>query len=123
MNIYRLAPLALAISAVVAAPAMAHPKLLSSTPAVGATVAPLKQISMTFSEGLVAAVSGAELIMDMPGAAPMKMSSMKTSIDKDGKTFLATLPKALPAGTYTLNWHVVSTDTHRVEGKLPFTIK
>lgn len=107
----------------IAAPAMAHPKLLSSTPAADATAGNVKEISLKFSEGLMAPVSGADLMMDMAGMAPMKMAGLKTSVGKDGKTFLVTLDKALPAGHYNLNWHVVSTDTHRVAGKLAFTVK
>jgi len=112
---------AVAALAVTATPVLAHPKLLSSTPAAGATVGPVKDISMHFSEGLVAPVSGADLAMDMKGMAPMKMT-VKTAV-KDGKTFVITPGATLMTGHYILSWHVVSTDTHRVEGKLAFTVK
>jgi copper resistance protein C len=32
-----------------------------------------------------------------------------------------TLPK-LPPGTYTVNWHVTSVDTHKTEGNYTFTV-
>lgn len=124
MNVVRTAGLALAVAGVIlAAPALAHPKLLSSTPAADATAGNVKEISLKFSEALMGPVSGADLMMDMQGMAPMKMTGLKTSVGKDGKTFVATLDKPLAAGHYSLNWHVVSTDTHRVAGKLAFTVK
>jgi methionine-rich copper-binding protein CopC len=53
----------------------------------------------------------------------MNVTGFKTSVSGDGKTLVAALPRPLPAGTYDANWHVVSTDTHRVEGHLTFTVK
>ncbi len=110
----------------VASPAFAHPKLLSSTPAAKATASNVSQVSLTFSEGLMAPVSGAELTMtSMPGMAGhvMKISGVKTSVGKDGKTLVAAFAKPLAAGTYQMDWHVVSTDTHRVKGTLAFTVR
>lgn len=104
-----------------AAPALAHPKLLSSTPAADGSAQNVKQISLKFSEGLVAPVSGGALSMKM-GDSNMDVS-LKTTVAKDGKTLVATLAQPLPAGQYVFDWHVVSTDTHRVAGKLAFTVK
>ena len=108
--------------ATMAAPALAHPKLLLSTPAAGGSAQNVKQISLKFSEGLVGPVSGGGLSMKM-GEHIMDVSGLKTTIAKDGKTLVATLEKPLPAGQYVFDWHVVSTDTHRVAGKLAFTVK
>jgi methionine-rich copper-binding protein CopC len=52
----------------------------------------------------------------------MKVPS-KVALGSDGKTLVVTLPKALSTGSYTLSYHVVSTDTHRVEGSYSFKIK
>lgn len=110
-----------------AAPALAHPKIVSATPAEGAAAANVSQISITFSEPLVAAMSGVDVVMTgMPGMdhhEPMKMTGVKTALAADKVTLVAKLPRVLPAGTYEANWHVVSTDTHRVAGKLNFTVK
>ncbi|MCF8709649.1 copper homeostasis periplasmic binding protein CopC [Rhizorhapis sp. SPR117] len=117
------------ILALIAAPtaALAHPKLVSSTPAADATVAKPKAIKLTFSETLVPQFSGFELVMTgMPGMAshdPMKIAGFKTSVASDGKTMVATLPRPLPAGQYELSWHAVAADTHRIEGKFSFTVK
>jgi hypothetical protein len=110
----------------VSAPAFAHPKIVSSTPAAQSTVAPLSRIEINFSEKLLAPMAGATLTMtDMPGMAthaPMAIR-IATSVAPDGHTLIAVAPKPLPKGGYTLAYHVVSADTHRVEGELSFKVQ
>ena len=122
-----MATLSIAATVLVAAPAVAHPKLLSSQPAAGSQVAAPKVISLTFSEKLVPQFSGFDLMMTaMPGMSdhpPMKMQGYRTAVGADGKTLSASLPRALPAGTYELSWHAVAADTHRIEGKFGFSVK
>lgn len=117
---------ALAAAALASAPAFTHPKLLSANPAPNAVVAAPQRIQLTFSEGLVVQFSGADLSMtDMPGMkmkSPMKMA-FQASVAPDGKTLVLALAKPLPRGTYKLDWHVVSTDTHRVQGSYVFKVK
>lgn len=111
----------------IASPALAHPKLVSATPAAGSTVSAPTQIALAFSETLMPQMSGLDLVMTgMPGMgthAPMKIAGFKTSVSQDGKTLVAAFPKPLPVGTYDAHWHVVSTDTHRIEGHLTFTVR
>jgi methionine-rich copper-binding protein CopC len=125
MHAIRLAATIAAV--VVAAPAMAHPKLLASTPAPRATVSNVTQARLTFSETLMAPLSGIDLSMTgMPGMAnhaPMKIAGLQASVAQDGKTLVAAFPRALPAGTYRLDWHAVASDTHRVTGSLTFTVR
>jgi methionine-rich copper-binding protein CopC len=110
-----------------ATPAMAHPKIVSAKPIEGSTASNVTQLSVTFSEPLVPAMSGMDVMMTgMPGMdhhQPMKITGVKTSVAPDGVTLLARLARPLPAGVYEADWHVVSTDTHRVTGKLTFTVK
>jgi len=110
-----------------AAPAFAHPKVLSTNPVEGTTVAKVSNVSLTFSEPLIAAMSGIEVVMTgMPGMAnhaAMKINGVRASVAPDSKTLVATLARPLAAGSYEANWHAVSTDTHRVTGKLTFTVK
>ncbi len=105
--------------------ALAHPKLLSSSPAANATVAKPTKLSLTFSEKLLAPLSGVDLTMTgMPGMAdhaPMPIKGFKTAVD--GKTMVVTLPRALPAGSYDLNWHIVGADQHKIAGKYSFSVK
>lgn len=124
MRRYLLAAL---LATTLAAPAMAHPKLVTAGPAEGSTASNVTQVSVTFSEPLMAAMSGMDLLMTgMPGMdhhQPMKMTGVKTSVGSDGVTLVAKLARPLSPGTYEADWHVVSTDTHRVTGKLTFNVK
>jgi len=118
--------MALTASAFIASAAQAHPKLTSATPAANTVVAAPSEIQLVFSEGLVAQFSGIDLTMtEMPGMkmGPMKMGGIKISLAPDGKTLVGALAKPLPAGTYKLDYHVVSTDTHRVQGSYTFKVK
>lgn len=107
--------------------AMAHPKLLSSTPAANASVAKPTKLTLTFSEKMLAPLSGIDLTMTgMPGMAnhaPMPIKGFKTAVEGDGKTMTVTLPRALPAGNYDVDWHLVGADQHKVAGKYSFTVK
>ena len=123
----KLAVLLTAAGIAVAAPALAHPKLVNADPAQSATVAKVTQITLSFSEPLLAQISGVEVLMvgmhGMTHAAPMKMTGVRVSVGPDGKSLVATLARPLPAGSYEADWHAVSTDTHRVAGKLTFEVK
>lgn len=115
------AALALALPGVAAA----HSKLVSSNPAANATVAKPTKLTLTFSETFLAPMSGAELVMTgMPGMAnhdPMPIKGFKT--DVNGKTMTLTFPRALPAGSYDIKWHIVGADQHKMEGGYSFNVK
>lgn len=115
------AALALALPGVAAA----HSKLVSSNPAANATVAKPTRLTLTFSETFLAPMSGAELVMtSMPGMADhpaMPIKGFKT--DVNGKTMTLTFPRALPAGSYDIKWHIVGADQHKMEGGYSFTVK
>jgi methionine-rich copper-binding protein CopC len=122
----RLFPTVLAAAALVLpAAAMAHARLVSSTPAANATATKVTKVTLTFSETFLAPMSGAELTMTgMPGMAdhgPMPIKGFKTSVD--GKTMTLAFPRALPAGTYSLKWHIVGADQHKTEGSYSFKVK
>ena len=53
----------------------------------------------------------------------MKMSGLTTKVGADGKTLIITTKAPMPAGGYTLDWYAVAADTHRVTGKLSFTVR
>lgn len=107
------------------AAALAHPKLLSTSPAADATVSKPTKLVLTFSEDLVGPLSGIELTMTgMPGMSnhqPMPIKGFTSTVD--GKMLTVSLPRALPAGTYQLKWHAVASDQHRVEGSYSFTAR
>ena len=105
--------------------ASAHSKLVSANPAADATVAKPSKLTLTFSETLLAPMSGLELTMtSMPGMAdhpPMPIKGFKTSVE--GETMTVTLPRPLPTGTYDLKWHIMGADQHKMEGGYSFKVK
>lgn len=107
--------------------AFAHSKMVSSSPAADATVAKPTRLSLTFSEKFLAPMSGVDLVMTgMPGMAdhaPMPIKGFKTSVAPDGKTMIVTLPRALPAGSYDIKWHIIGADQHKMEGGYSFKVK
>lgn len=123
----RFPALAAAILAVAAVPAtaLAHPKLLSATPAANSAVAKPTSIALTFSEDLVGPLSGIDLVMTgMPGMANHQPMPIKGITAKaKGKTMTVALPRPLPTGTYQLTWHAVAADQHRIEGSYSFTVR
>jgi methionine-rich copper-binding protein CopC len=119
--------LAFAAAAIlVGTPALAHPKLLSASPAANSVAVSPVQLKLAFSERLVEKFSGVALLMtEMPGmkmASPMKMA-VTTKVETDGKTLSVSLARPLPTGTYRLDWHAVAADTHRVNGSYTFRVK
>ncbi|MCP1420031.1 methionine-rich copper-binding protein CopC [Pseudomonas laurylsulfativorans] len=118
-------PAAVVIAMLMSTLAQAHPKLLASTPAEGATGAPPEKIELHFSENLVTQFSGAKLLMtEMSGMAhpPMPIKA-KVSASSDPKTMLITPTAPLPAGTYKVEWRAVSSDTHPITGNVTFKVK
>lgn len=111
-------PVALALL-VVASGAYAHPKLVSATPAPNATIAKPRRVELHFSEKLMPKFTGADLMMT--GGA-VKVASVAT-VGADGRTLVITPKSPLGAGRYSVAWHAVSVDTHRVAGNYAFAVK
>jgi methionine-rich copper-binding protein CopC len=117
-------PAALALLGI-AGVAQAHPKLLSASPAPNATVTKPARLTLQFSEKLMPKFSGADLVMTGHGGtehAPMKVAAVAT-VGGDGRTLIVTPRAPLAAGRYSVAWHVVSADTHRVTGNIAFAVK
>jgi methionine-rich copper-binding protein CopC len=108
-----------AVAALIAVPALAHPKLSASTPAAEAVTAAPKTISLRMSEKLEPKFSGVEL-MRADGTAVPIVSKVG---GKDGKTIEATPKGKLAPGKYMVMWHAVAADGHRVKGDYNFTVR
>jgi copper resistance protein C len=110
----------------VATPVAAHPKLVAAQPAPNGVTAATSQLQLKFSERLIARFSGAELVMtNMPGMkahAPVRVP-IKAAVAPDGVTLVLSTAKPLARGTYRIDWHVVSADTHRVGGGYSFRVQ
>ena len=96
-----------------------HATLLSSEPAAGAAlaVAP-SRIRLLFSEPIEAAMSGAT-ISDANGR---KIALTVAADPRDVHALIAPVP-ALQGGSHTVQWHIVSADGHRVDGRFSFTVE
>ena len=116
----------IAMTLAASAPALAHPKLVSATPAPGTAVASPARLQLNFSEALVPRFSGADLLMtQMPGMkmkSPMRIAATAT-VGTDGKSLVVAPARPLTAGAYRLDYHLVSRDTHRLEGNYVFQVK
>jgi methionine-rich copper-binding protein CopC len=98
----------------------AHPKLKSVSPAadVSSKVAP-KEIKLNFSEGVIAKFSGLELKDE---AGKTIATGAAANDPEDRSQLVVPLPVPLKAGHYTVTWHAVSEDTHRVKGEYSFGV-
>lgn len=100
------------------APAQAHDTLLESDPADGATLETSPEaITLTFSADVLE-VSPLVRITDESGE---QLAEITPSID--GPVATATLEEPLPAGTSTVQWRVVSSDGHPIEGTFEVTVE
>ena len=109
----------LAIASIVAGVAHAHPALEAADPGQGATVSSPKEIRLTFTEDLVAKFSGLT-VKDQSGHL---VETANPSVDPSHKRqLIVPISKALPPGTYDVDWHAVSADTHRVSGHFSFKV-
>jgi len=115
-------PVALAVVAasLIAAPVGAHPTLKSASPAADITGASSPaEIALEFSEEVIAKFSGLELKDELGKtiATAVVMADLK-----DRKRLIAPVLAPLNPGRYTVNWHTVSEDTHRIQGQYSFRI-
>jgi methionine-rich copper-binding protein CopC len=100
--------------------AMAHAHLSSSVPTDGATVAASPtEIDLHFSEELNLKFSGIKII----GTDKAEAKTGNAKLTDSGKTLVVPVSAALPAGTYTVEWHVLSTDGHKTSGSYSFSVK
>jgi copper resistance protein C len=83
-----------------------------------ATTSP-KQIKITFTEAVIPQFSGAE-VKDQAGKA---IATGKATVDPaNRKQLVVPVNEPLPPGDYTVEWHAVSDDTHRVKGSYSFSV-
>ena len=119
--------LAAGTAVLAATAAQAHPKLLKSMPAAGASIAAPKVIVLVFSEKVVPNFTGVELTMTaMPGTQnhpALKLDGLRTRFAPGGKTLIVTPGNRLAPGGYRIDWHAVAGDTHRITGKFSFTVR
>jgi methionine-rich copper-binding protein CopC len=104
---------------VLASPAFAHAQLEKADPAAGSMpAAPVAHIDLHYSEALEPHFSRAVLTDE--NGKPVDASS---AVDpKDDKHLVLTPKTPLEDGTYKVEWHVVSVDTHKTQGSFEFMV-
>lgn len=99
--------------------ALAHAHLTHPIPAVDTTVAAPKQLSLGFSEPVELGFS--QVTLTTASGDPVALQPLASAAD-DRKTLLVKPAAALAAGQYTVQWKVVSVDTHKSAGEYRFTV-
>jgi copper resistance protein C len=98
--------------------AHAHAFLDHADPRVGNTVKSPRIISLWFTQNLESSFSTIE-VLDSNGA---RMNVGNALVDTNDRKLLRVPVRVLPAGTYTVKWHVLSVDTHTTEGNFTFHV-
>lgn len=106
---------------------LAHTKVVASIPAQGATVSSMRNISMTFSEALLAPTVGVSIVMTampgMPDHGEMQIRNFTQSWSDGNRKLVLKLKKPLVIGTYDVRWQAAGADGHRMKGKVSFVVK
>ena len=118
-----IAGLAIAVSS-----AEAHPVLVSTVPPSekGAGAAEpeargtsLNELRLIFTEAVMAKFSGLEVKDETGRKVAVGVAATSPA---DSRQLIVPLPSPLTAGHYSVEWHAVSEDTHRVKGRYTFTV-
>jgi hypothetical protein len=96
---------------------------VSASPAANATIAKPARVTLRFSEKLMPAFSKADLTMAAMRGMPAMEVASAAALASDGRTLVVTPKAQLHPGRYSVAWHVVSTDTHKVAGNYAFAVK
>lgn len=117
-----ISPPAVALIAAILATsaAFAHAELQSTEPVAGSAAATSpKEIRLTFSEAVIAKFSGV-VLKDQAGKL---IATGKVAVDPTNRNVLIVpISEQLPPGTYNVEWHAVSEDTHREKGDYAFNV-
>lgn len=112
--------LVLGAAALGTGPAHAHAFLRHASPAVGSTIATVPpEMTLDYTEGVEPRFSSVEVL----NAQGQRVDAGDLHVAPDNQKRLIIGLKKLPPGAYTVQWHVVSVDTHHTEGKFSFSVQ
>lgn len=109
--------LAATLAVLVAAPAWAHTRLVSSTPSQGGSAEAPTEVVLVFSEPVQAGLSA----MSVRGADGGEQASGPPAEGADGASVAQALRAPLEPGTYTVAYRVLAGDGHPVTGSFEIT--
>jgi methionine-rich copper-binding protein CopC len=98
-----------------AEPALAHARLLRSSPAKGSKVGNLTELTLVFSDQLNKSLVKVEL----QDAGGKRVDAGDPEVDGNKITEKVDTP---PPGRYTIAYRVVSADGHPIADRIPFTV-
>ncbi|MCD4865129.1 copper homeostasis periplasmic binding protein CopC [Pseudomonas sp. PLB05] len=102
--------------------ALAHGHLKSAEPAPDSTSPAPKQLSLSFSEGIEAALSQVQL-QRLDGQAGTAITTGKVIPGRDERTLDVPLEAPLEPGRYQVKWRVLAKDGHKTQGDYRFTVQ
>ena len=106
--------------------ALAHTKLVKSTPAEGTTTTGVSVVTLTFDAAITPDSGSAEIVMTgMPGMnnhSPMAIKAFVAATAPTTRTVTLKLRNRLKPGTYALRWAVEAADGHPMRGELDFEV-
>ena len=101
--------------------AAAHAHLQSSAPSAKAQVTTSPDaLTLNFSEDIEAAFSGVTLLDN--AQKPVETTKARVEADQKNRLIIG-LSQPLKAGSYQVNWHVLSVDGHKTAGSYRFSVK
>jgi len=107
-------------TALTPASARAHAFLDHAVPAVGSIVSTAPpELRLFFTQELEPSFSG----LTLSGDDGRAIATGAASVDPLNRAEMVLKLPPLAPGHYRVNWHVVSTDTHRTEGTFTFDIQ
>jgi len=98
-------------------PAQAHAFLDHAEPRVGSTVASPPALTLQFTEPVEPAFCRVEVVG--PAGNPIEIGA----VEHPAPAALRVALPPLSPGDYTVQWAVVSVDTHPTEGRFTFSVK
>ena len=100
-------------------PALAHARLLEADPSSGERLGqPPEQVRLRFSEPIEAEFTPVK-VLDSQGN---RVDRDDARVDPNDRRLLIADLEELPEGSYTVEWRVISADTHPVNGTYGFTV-
>ncbi|HCB1554038.1 TPA: CopC domain-containing protein YobA [Enterobacter asburiae] len=99
---------------------LAHAHLNQQVPAADSVVAAPQALTLNFSEGIEPGFSG---VVVTDAQNQVIKTGTATRDEKNKAQLTVPLEQTLAAGTYQVEWHVVSVDGHKTKGSYHFSVK
>lgn len=99
---------------------LAHAHLNQQVPAADSVVTAPQALTLNFSEGIEPGFSG---VVVTDAQKQVIKTGTSTRDEKNKAQLTVPLEQTLAAGTYQVDWHVVSVDGHKTKGSYHFSVK